>query len=63
MSPNKDPGHVVATSIMDFVANQTPSAQKMQADQQLQEARILAVEYESVLDPVDRQIIEERMTM
>jgi hypothetical protein len=35
----------------------------MQADQQLQEARILAVEYESVLDPIDRRIIEERMTM
>ncbi|KAI0296113.1 hypothetical protein B0F90DRAFT_1114424 [Multifurca ochricompacta] len=57
-----DAGGVLATRLLDYVAKHTTSAQEMRGDQRLDEARALTVEYETVIDPVDRAIIEERIT-
>ena len=47
---------------MDTMLRQLPSCQRKLGDENLERARELAVEFESVIDKNDRTIIEERIT-
>jgi hypothetical protein len=62
----KDSGVVASagtifSTLIDPVARQTPAANENRGDERLQEARMLAFEYESVIDATDRAAIEDRI--
>jgi hypothetical protein len=62
MSLNSHEGAPVISKLLDTMLRQLPSSQRKLGDQNLERAREVAVEFESVIDQNDRTIIEERIT-
>ena len=59
ISPNA--GAVIATSLMNVMARQLPSAQEKRGDDKLERARALTAEFSSVIAEEDRNTIEDRV--
>jgi len=55
-------GAPVTSRLLDTMLRQLPSSQRKLGDQNLERAREIAVEFESVIRQNDRSIIDERIT-
>jgi len=53
----------ITIRLLDTIVRQLPSSQLQLGDQNLERAREIAVEFESVIGQNDRSIIEERITL
>ena len=53
----------ITIRLLDTIVRQLPSSQLQLGDQNLERARDIAVEFESVIGQNDRSIIEERITL
>jgi hypothetical protein len=51
-----------ANTLLSAVMNQFPSSQERRGDTELDRARALTIEFESVIPENDRRVIEERTT-
>ncbi|KAI0265923.1 hypothetical protein BC834DRAFT_158132 [Gloeopeniophorella convolvens] len=51
----------LTSRLLEFVANQFPSAQEKRGDKRLQEAREMAKQDEALIDPTDLMIVKERI--
>jgi len=49
------------STFLDPVARQTPAANETRGDDRIDEARKVAIEYESVIDAKDRAAIEDQI--
>ncbi|KAH9165355.1 hypothetical protein EDB89DRAFT_2076903 [Lactarius sanguifluus] len=56
------PGGVLMNRMLDHVAKYTPSQQKKRGDKQLEDARSLVLEYQELIHPSDREVVEEKIT-
>jgi len=61
--PPLDASGVLTWRLLHFLAGQRPSAQEERGEKRLDNARILAVEYEDVISPSDLEIVKERIVL
>ncbi|KAH9014235.1 hypothetical protein EDB85DRAFT_2214734 [Lactarius pseudohatsudake] len=55
-------GGALVNMILDHAAKHTPSQQKRRGDKQLEDARSLVLEYQELIHPSDREVVEEQIT-
>lgn len=56
-------GTPITIRLLDTIVRQLPSSQLKLGDRNLERARDIAVEFESVIGQNDRSVIEERITL